>query len=257
MRRNRERLQLFAARKLNDRLPAARRGPVERRSTAPRCAILAAMPLFVRRADEHYLDLERSPRPDYFVVLSGALEAGGFHRIASGPSEGRWSWGCGIGSGDASFTAAGYASHPDVCRTLIDLSFRRMLARADLREIPDARPGPPRRPPAETIDGPTSPVVAYDREQDRQRGPMLRNELRKLVRSGELTVGVLARDAYGPVRWHWFLSGLTRPDEEDFRWQGEAETEQEVFDELSICWWQWTAWAGLQPTAELDCGIRR
>jgi len=30
--------------------------------------------------------------------VSGALEVGGFHRIADGPSEGRWSWGAGIGS---------------------------------------------------------------------------------------------------------------------------------------------------------------
>ena len=45
-----------------------------------------------------------------------------------------------IGSGIATFTASGYAAHAEVCRTLIALAFRRMLARANLREQPDAKP---------------------------------------------------------------------------------------------------------------------
>jgi hypothetical protein len=69
------------------------------------------MPLFVCLADEHYLR-DGYPRADYFVVLSGGLEVGGFHRIARGPSEGRWSWPCGIGSGDPTFAASGYTAHP-------------------------------------------------------------------------------------------------------------------------------------------------
>jgi hypothetical protein len=215
------------------------------------------MPLFVCLADEHYLDRDRHPRADYFVVLSGGLEVGGFHRIADGPSKGRWSWGSGIGSGNGNFTAAGYAAHPDVCRTLVGLSFRRMLARADLREQPDAKPGPPRRRPAETIDSPAAPAPPYYRDQDRERGPMVRNALRKFVRSGELVVGVLSRDAYGPEGWRWFLSGLQRPDDEDFRWHDEAASEAEAFVALSTCWQRWTRWAGLEPIAELERGLKR
>ena len=103
------------------------------------------MPLFARLRDHHYPDAERSSRLDYYIVLSGGLQVGGFHRIGSGPSEGRWSRGAWIGSGIATFTASGYAAHAEVCRTLIALAFRRMLARADLSEHPDAKPGPPRR----------------------------------------------------------------------------------------------------------------
>jgi len=100
------------------------------------------MPLFARLHAHHYPDAERSSRLDYYIVLSGGLQVGGFHRIGSGPSEGRWSWGAWIGSGIATFTASGYAAHAEVCRTLIALAFRRMLARANLREQPDAKPGP-------------------------------------------------------------------------------------------------------------------
>jgi hypothetical protein len=210
------------------------------------------MPLFVCLADEHYLDRDGHPRADYFVVLSGGLEVGGFHRIAGGPSEGRWSWLCGIGSGDPTFAASGYAAHPDVCRTLIGLSFRRMLARADLREQPDAKPGPPRFGPVELTATPAPP---YDRTTDPEGGP--RSELRKAVRSGELVVGVLSRDAYGPERWSWFVSGLPRPDDADFRWYGEAASELEAFVALSTCWQRWTRWAGLEPIAELERGLKR
>jgi hypothetical protein len=166
-----------------------------RASCAPQTArYIRDMPLFARLRDDHYPDDERSPRLDYYVVLSGGLEVGGFHRIGSGPSEGKWSWGAEIGSGNATFAAGGYATHPDVCRTLIDLSFRRMLARADLRERPDAKPGPPRRASAEGIAITSGPAPPYEREKDRPLGPMVRNELRRTIRSGELVVG--PRDAW-------------------------------------------------------------
>ena len=89
---------------------------------------------------------------DDFVVLSGSLEAGSFHRIANGPSEGRWAWGAGLGAATAGLVAGGYVDSPDKCRTQIGRSFRSMLARADLRERPDAKPGPPRREPAEAAE---------------------------------------------------------------------------------------------------------
>jgi hypothetical protein len=50
------------------------------------------MPLYARHADEP------SEHADDFVVLGGSLEAGSFHCIANGPSEGRWSWGAGLGA---------------------------------------------------------------------------------------------------------------------------------------------------------------
>ena len=53
------------------------------------------------------------PSADDFVVLSGSLEVGGFHRIATGPSEGRWSWGAGLGAAAANFVASGYATSPE------------------------------------------------------------------------------------------------------------------------------------------------
>ena len=104
------------------------------------------MPLYARHVDEHYPDRNPSEHADDFVVLSGSLEAGSFHRIADGPSEGRWSWGAGLGA--ASFAASGYATSPDECRTHIARSFGRMLVRADLRERPDAKPGHERQQPS-------------------------------------------------------------------------------------------------------------
>ena len=216
------------------------------------------MPLHARLRDDHYPDDERSPRLDYYIVLSGGLEVGGFHRIGSGPSEGRWSWGAGIGTGDATFTAGGYAAYPDVCCTLISLAFRRMLARADLRERPDAKPRPPRRAPADGIDaGRSSLVVPYDREADRRRGPMIGNEPGISVRSGELVVGLLVRATHGPERWSWALTGLPPPDDEDFEWRGEVGAEDEAFDALAGCWSQWVYWAGLEQIAPLQRGAER
>jgi hypothetical protein len=51
------------------------------------------MPLYTRRVADHDPDREPPQSADSFVVLSGSLEAGSFHRIADGPTEGRWSWG--------------------------------------------------------------------------------------------------------------------------------------------------------------------
>ena len=47
-------------------------------------------------------------------------------------------------------------------------------AQADLRERPDAKPGPPRREIVDAIDGPSGPRPPWDRENDILRGPMVR-----------------------------------------------------------------------------------
>jgi hypothetical protein len=75
----------------------------------------------------------------------------------------------------------------------IALAFRRTLACPDLRERPDAKPGPPRRPPPDEIAEPSPPPPPYEREVDRWVGPMVRSERRVFVRSGGLIVGVLNR----------------------------------------------------------------
>jgi len=215
------------------------------------------MPLYARAFAVHYPDREQSPRVDHHIVLCGGLEVGGFYRIASGPMEGRWSWGATLGSGNADFIAGGHANHGDVCRTLIALAFRRMLARADLRERADAKPGPPRRDPPEPSIAASGPLPPYDREQDRRVGPMVRNERRIGVRSGELVVGMLSRDTHGPEHWLWVLTGVHRPGDEHFVWHGEAETEQQAFEALEQCWSQWLAWAGPEQVGELQRGVRR
>ena len=215
-----------------------------------------AMPLFARAFATHYPDREPSPRLDHHIVLCGGLEVGGFYRIGSGPSESRWSWGATLGSGNADFIAGGSASHGDVCRTLIALAFRRMLAKAELRERPDAKPGPPRRAPAEEIyAGSSSPAAPYDGDADRRLSPMVRNERRVTVRSGELTIGALIRATHGPERWSWSLTGLHRPDDSDFNWRGEVESDDEAFDALAACWDKWTAWAGLEHVGDLQRGM--
>jgi len=208
------------------------------------------MPLYARHVDEHYPDRNPSEHADDFVVLSGSLEAGSFHRIANGPSEGRWSWGAGLGAATANFLASGYTTSPDECRANVARSFRSMLARADLRERPDAKPGPPRR---ETVQAP-GPLRPYDREKDR---PMVRNELRITVRSGSLIVGLLSRSTHGPESWSWALTGVERPDDEDFVWRGDAGTDRDAFDEIAASWSRWTWWAGLEPVAPLQRGTRR
>ena len=75
-------------------------------------ATLVAMPLHVRLRNDHYPHDEPSMLLDYYVVLSGGLEVGGFHRIGSGPSKGRWSWDAEICTDDTTYTAGGYAAYP-------------------------------------------------------------------------------------------------------------------------------------------------
>ena len=129
-------------------------------------------------------------------------------------------------------------------------------AQADLRERPDAKPGPPRREPAQATDGSTGPPP-YDRENDRRLGPMIRSERRITIRSGELIVGLLAHSTHGPESWSWALTGVERPDDEDFVWRGDAGTDRDAFDEIAASWSRWTYWAGLEPIAPLQRGARR
>jgi len=159
------------------------------------------MPLYARHVDEHYPDRNPSEHADDFVVLSGSLEAGSFHRIANGPSEGRWSWGAGLGAATANFLASGYTTSPDECRANVARSFRSMLARADLRERPDAKPGPPRREQVQAPDGPSGPPPPYDCANDILLGPMLRSERHITIRSGELIVGLLTCSTHGTETW--------------------------------------------------------
>ena len=210
------------------------------------------MPLHVRLRNDHYPHDEPSTRLDYYVVFSGGLEVGGFHRIGSGPSKGRWSWGAAIGTDDTTFTEGGYAAYPEVCCTLIALAFRRTLARADLRERPDAKPGPPRRAPPDAIVKPSPPTPPYDREVDRWLGPMVRSERHVFVRSGELIVGVLNRATHGPESWSWSMTGVSRPHDEDFVWRGHRlETEEQAFAALVSWWTRWLDWSGLEQVVPL------
>jgi len=216
------------------------------------------MPLFARAFTTHYPDREGSPRLDHHIVLSGGLEVGGFYLVGGGPSEGHWSWGATLASGNAEFIAGGYASRGEVCRTLIAVAFRRMLLKADLRERPDAMPGPPRRAHREEIAAePLQVAVSDGPDADRLRGRMLGNKLSKSIRSGELDVGVLSRATHGAENWSWFLTGLHRPDDPNFIWRGEAETEDEAFDALAACWSRWVEWAGLEMIEPLQRGVTR
>jgi len=129
-----------------------------------------------------------------------------------------------------------------------ELAFRRTLARADLRERPDAKPGPPNRAPPDAISGPSPPMPAYDRETARWLG-MVRSERRVFVRSGELIVGVLNRATHGPESWSWFLTGVSRPHD---IWQGYADTEGAAFDGFASCWKRWLDWAGLEQVGMLE-----
>jgi len=211
------------------------------------------MPFYARSVAEHYPDRERPlSADDHFIVLSGAYEVGGFHRMATGPSEGRWAWGTSLGAAAAKFVASGYATSPDQCRILVARSFRRMLVRADLRERPDAKPGPPRRAPSDAIAEPSPPTPPYDREVDRWLGPMVRSERRVFVRSGELIVGVLNRATHGPESWSWFMTGVSRPHDEDFVWRGHRlETEEQAFAALASWWTRWLDWSGLEQVVPL------
>jgi hypothetical protein len=101
------------------------------------------------RADENAPFAANHPEPASALAIAGRDRRtfAAADRMGSGPSKGRWSWGAAIGTDDTTFTAGGYAAYPEVCCTLIALAFRRTLACADLRERPDAKPGPPRRAP--------------------------------------------------------------------------------------------------------------
>jgi hypothetical protein len=198
------------------------------------------MPFYTRSVADQYPERGRPPSAEHFIVLSGEYQVGAFHRIADGPSEGRWWWGAGLGVATTDFVATGYATSPEQCRILIARAFRAMLTHADLRERPEARPGSPRR---KAIARPSRPTQPFDRENDRQ----LSNERRITVRSGSLIVGVLTQ---GPESWSWALTGVLQPDE-DFIWRGEAETQTKAFNAIAAVWSQWVYWAGLESTAPL------
>jgi hypothetical protein len=129
------------------------------------------------------------------------------------------------------------------CQTHVGRSFRAMLARADLCERPDAKPGPPRREPAQATDGPSG---RYGPTNARTIARW--SKLGIIVRSGSLIVGLLSRLTHGPARWLWILTGVRRPDE-DFVWHGDAGTDRDTFDAIAASWARWTWWAGLEPIA--------
>ena len=83
---------------------------------------------------------------------------------------------------------------------------------------------------------------------------MVRSELRITVRSGEMT---LSRSTRGPVTWSWILSGVPRPDDEDFIWHGDAVTDDDAFEQIELAWARWVYWSGLESIAPLQGGARR
>ena len=194
------------------------------------------MPLFARSVADHYPNRD-GPAADDYVVLSGGYQAGALHRLTG---EDRWAWRVGLGVA----VATGTATSPMECRTQIGTAFRDMLARADLRERPDAQPGPPRR----EHDRPSGPVSQHDREN----GPTVRNERRITIRSGELTVGLVSRSTQGPETWSWALTGVPPPDDEDFVWHGDIRSEHDAFDQLEFAWGRWVWWAGLESVTRLQ-----
>jgi hypothetical protein len=209
------------------------------------------MPLYARPYDAHYPDADASPHADHHVVLCGNFGCGGFHRVTTGPSAGTWQWGTHL-TADPNFGAVGTADSATECAAHIGRAFRAMLARADLRERQEATAGLPRRETAGADGQPSAPAQSHDRDADRRGGQMTRNERRLIVRSGELTVGVLARATHWPESWAWFLTGLPRPHDPHFTWQGHADNEQEAFAAFERCWQQWLAWAGLEQVDELS-----
>jgi hypothetical protein len=195
------------------------------------------MPLFARRIEDHYPD-ERPVQADHVVVLCGGLNVGGWHRVTSGPSGGSWRWGVSI-TASSGFGAGGNATSSEECKAHVATAFRKMLARADLRERPDAKPGPPRRAPPEPSIEPAEPSRSYSGAADSYPGHMVCNELNRIVRSGELRVGVLTRSRRGEESWSWlFDGGLKRPDDPDVVWRGDADTESEAFEAFARCWAQ-------------------
>jgi hypothetical protein len=211
------------------------------------------MPLYARHVDEHCPDRNPSEHADDFVVLSGSLEAGSFHRIANGPSEGRWSWGAGLGAATANFVATGYATSPDECRTHVARSFRldacaRRPARATGREAGTAAPR------AAGSDSRNVRTVAAVRSRVRSHDPQRASDRRQVRRARRWIA--LALDARTRVL-DWILTGVPRPDDEDFAWHRLVATETEAFDEIAASWSRWTYWAGFEPIAPLQRGMKR
>ena len=227
------------------------------RECGPLCATspalhLPAMPLHVRLRNDHYPHDERSPRLDDYVVLSGGLEVGSFHRSGSGPSEGRWSWAHAIGTDDRAFAAADMGlprSMPHADHLGVPLDARaRQSARATGRKARSAEPraaGRDRR--AFAAD------AAYDRETAQWLG-MVRSERRVFVRSGELIFGVLNRATHGPESWSWFLTGVSRPHDIG---RGTPTRKDAAFDDFASCWKRWLDWAGLEQVGMLERGAKR
>ena len=213
-----------------------------------------AMPLYARTVADHYPDRER-PSADDFIVLSGRYKSAA--SIASRTGRAR---------------AAGRGA-------LVSAPRQRTLSRPAMRNRPrsagstsparsaqcsrapicasDRTPGRDRRAGSRgAIAEPSPPTQPYDRENDILLGPMLRNELRITVRSGELIVGLLTCSTHGPETWSWALTGVERPDA-DFVWRGEAETQTEAFNEIAAAWAAWLYWAGLEAVAPLQRGGSR
>jgi hypothetical protein len=211
------------------------------------------MPLVLRPHPVHYPDDGEPPQKELHVILSGGLSVGSVFRVSHGMNENRYAWGVGL-TGNAGFSAFGHDNSVGECKPHIGRAFRKMLARASLRERADAQAGPPRRAQHETVGEASWPPPQYDGDADRRIGPLLRNELRRAARSGELVAGVLERSTRGPEIWTWTLASLHKPD--DLVWSGTAKTEAEAFDTFARCWSQWLYWAGLEQVGELQRGVK-
>ena len=84
-----------------------------------------AMPLFARRAADHYPDRETSPDAEQVIVLCGGLEVGGWHRVTNGPSERTWQWGVSITASSAGFLAGGSAVDEVACKVNVAVAGKR------------------------------------------------------------------------------------------------------------------------------------
>ena len=65
-------------------------------------------------------------------------------------------------------------------------------------------------------------------------------------------VGISVAATRGPETWSWSLAGVARPDDPDFVWRGEADSETEAFDAFADCWARWLEWAGLEQVGDLQ-----
>ena len=84
---------------------------------------------------------------------------------------------------------------------------------------------------------------------------MIRNELRVTIRSGELIVGLLSRSTT-ERSVDWTLTAWGGPTTKN-SWHGDAETDDDAFDQIAWAWARWTWWAGLETIAPLQRGARR